>query len=183
MRSSLFFLSQGYFVKRLYNFFKINQHLSFNFFFFHRGLEFWTSEESFLDVGDWILQEIEKVINNTSIVRENAGGLLFDELLAFQILLGSIQILLKHSEWLSGVRQRLMLVHAKPVHFTNEVCLHGGWFESRNGPRDAYVIFEWSLRPKFIDAAARKFAKNNDVAHKPTCFESKNRGIFSETFC
>ena len=40
--------------------------------------------------------------------------------------LGTIQILRKHSEWVGGVGQMLML-YAKPVHFTNEVCLQGGW--------------------------------------------------------
>ena len=41
-------------------------------------------------------------------------------------LLGTIQILRKHSEWVGGVGQMLML-YAKTVHFTNEVCLQGGW--------------------------------------------------------
>ena len=40
--------------------------------------------------------------------------------------LGTIQILHKHSEWVGGVRQMLML-YAKLVHFTSEVCLQGGW--------------------------------------------------------
>ena len=61
------------------------------------------------------------------------------------ILVGTIQILCKHSEWVGGVSQMLML-YAKPVHFTNEVCLQGGWVGgSRNGPKYAYVIFERSL--------------------------------------
>ena len=40
--------------------------------------------------------------------------------------LGTIQILRKHLEWVGGVGQMLML-YAKPMHFTNEVCLQGGW--------------------------------------------------------
>ena len=54
------------------------------------------------------------------------GGLLFDELLAFQILLGSIQILRKHSELVGRVGQMLKL-YAKHVHFTSKICLQGGW--------------------------------------------------------
>ena len=41
-------------------------------------------------------------------------------------LLGTIQILRKHSEWVGWFSQMLML-YAKPVHFTNKVCLQGGW--------------------------------------------------------
>ena len=41
-------------------------------------------------------------------------------------LLGTIQILRKHSEWVGGVIQMLML-YAKPEHFTSEVCLQGVW--------------------------------------------------------
>ena len=40
--------------------------------------------------------------------------------------LGTIQLLRKHSEWVGGVGQMLML-YAKPLHFTNEVWLQGGW--------------------------------------------------------
>ena len=41
-------------------------------------------------------------------------------------LLGTIQILRKHLEWVGGVGQMLML-YAEAVHFANEVCLQGGW--------------------------------------------------------
>ena len=44
----------------------------------------------------------------------------------FSYSLGTIQILRKHSEWVGGVDQMLML-YAKPEHFTSEVCLQGGW--------------------------------------------------------
>ena len=42
------------------------------------------------------------------------------------IPLGTIQILRKHSEWVGGVAQ-LLMSNAKPVHFTNRVCLQSGW--------------------------------------------------------
>ena len=40
--------------------------------------------------------------------------------------LGTIQILRKHLEWVGGFGQILML-YAKLLQFTNEVCLQGGW--------------------------------------------------------
>ena len=39
---------------------------------------------------------------------------------------GIIQILCKHFEWVGGVGQMLIL-YAKPPHFTSEICLQGGW--------------------------------------------------------
>ena len=48
------------------------------------------------------------------------------EIATIAFLLGTIQILCKHSEWVGGVGQMLML-HAKSVHFTSEDCLQGGW--------------------------------------------------------
>ena len=42
--------------------------------------------------------------------------------------LGTIQILRNQYKWVGGVVQ-MLIFYAKVVHFTNEVCLQGGWVE------------------------------------------------------
>ena len=52
---------------------------------------------------------------------------MYEGILLFDVrALGTIQILHKHLEWVCGVSQMLML-YAKSVLVTNEVCLQGGW--------------------------------------------------------
>ena len=65
----------------------------------------------------------------------------------------------------------MLMLYAKPVPLKSEVCLQAArWVGgSRNAPKNAYIIFEWSLNirdfEKFLKLIGSKEAEDNKVSY------------------
>ena len=102
-------------------------------------MEPWTSScTDFTRFYDFLMEPTDKASQFYDFLEEpnkqvKSGLPVFKKIHSMYALKGKFLIffrdhsyLRKHSEWVGGVSQMLML-HVKPAHFTNEVCLHAGW--------------------------------------------------------